>query len=91
MNYFGKVETLEKIEVEPILFQKGQTRIALYGIGYIKDERFNLAFEKKQIKFWRPQGEWFNILVLHQTKERGAAIGMNKRAYIKEKTIPSFF
>ena len=51
MNYFGKVDCLEKIEVEPILFQKGETRIALYGIGYVKDERLNLAFEKKQIKF----------------------------------------
>jgi len=87
----GKVDTLEKIEVEPILFQKGDTRIALYGIGYIKDERFNLAFEKKQIKFLKPEGEWFNILVIHQTKERGAAIGMNKRAYVKEKILPSFF
>eukprot|EP01022_Parablepharisma_sp_SALTPOND_P026573 TRINITY_DN64417_c0_g1_i1.p1 TRINITY_DN64417_c0_g1~~TRINITY_DN64417_c0_g1_i1.p1 ORF type:complete len:702 (-),score=94.90 TRINITY_DN64417_c0_g1_i1:1527-3632(-) len=91
VNYMGKVECLEKIEVEPVLFQKGDTKIALYGIGYIKDERLNLAFEKKQIKFLRPQGEWFNILLLHQTKERGAAIGMNKRAYIKERTLPDFF
>eukprot|EP00826_Nyctotherus_ovalis_P047848 TRINITY_DN5572_c0_g2_i1.p1 TRINITY_DN5572_c0_g2~~TRINITY_DN5572_c0_g2_i1.p1 ORF type:complete len:478 (-),score=181.27 TRINITY_DN5572_c0_g2_i1:128-1561(-) len=87
----GKVETLDKIEVEPILFQKGGTRIALYGIGYIKDERFNLAFENKQIKFLRPEGDWFNILIIHQTKERGTAIGMNKRAYIQEKVLPKFF
>jgi len=91
VNYMGKVECLEKIEVEPILFQKGDTKIALYGIGYIKDERLNLAFEKKQIKFLRPQGDWFNILLLHQTKERGAGIGLNKRQYIREKILPDFF
>ena len=68
INYFGKVKNLEKIEVHPILFQKGKTKVALYGIGHIHDERLNLAFESKNIKFKRPlqdKDEWFNILVLH--------------------------
>jgi len=54
LNYFGKVKNVEKIEVTPVLFERGQTRIALYGIGHIKDERLNLAFEQKAIKFKRP-------------------------------------
>jgi double-strand break repair protein MRE11 len=68
VNYFGKVNNIEDIEVKPILFTKGQTKIALYGIGNMKDERLNMAFENKKIKFLRPVNnteDWFNILVLH--------------------------
>lgn len=68
VNYFGKVTNIEDIEVVPILFRKGATKIALYGIGHIKDERLNMAFENKRIKFKRPlkdKDDWFNILILH--------------------------
>lgn len=54
VNYFGKVKNIEQIEVTPILFTKGSTKIALYGIGHMKDERLNIAFETKNIKFKRP-------------------------------------
>ena len=68
LNYFGKVKNVEKIEVTPVLFQRVETRIALYGLGHIKDERLNIAFEAKAIRFKRPlqdTDKWFNILVLH--------------------------
>ncbi len=68
INYFGKITNIEQIEVQPVLFQKGDTRIALYGIGNMKDERLNIAFENKKIKFNRPaqhKDSWVNILVLH--------------------------
>lgn len=55
INYFGKVENIENIVVKPVLFQKGNTKIALFGIGHMKDERLNLAFEEKKIKFKRPK------------------------------------
>jgi double-strand break repair protein MRE11 len=54
VNYFGKVTNVEKIEVSPVLFVKGNTRVALFGIGHMKDERLNIAFETKNIKFLRP-------------------------------------
>eukprot|EP00347_Sterkiella_histriomuscorum_P012706 403367531 len=94
VNYFGKVTNIEDIEVVPILFQKGKTKIALYGIGHMKDERLNLAFENKKIKFKRPlkdKDEWFNILVLHQNKFKGAALGCSRRNSITEGMIPKFF
>ena len=68
VNYFGKVVNIEQIEVTPILFTKGQTKLALYGIGHMNDERLNMAFENKKIKFKRPiqdKDDWFNVLVLH--------------------------
>lgn len=77
VNHFGKVMDMENIHVQPILFKKGfgdkMVKIALYGIGHIKDERLNLAFEREQIKWDWPKDietgkiddEFFNILVLH--------------------------
>ncbi|TNV82300.1 hypothetical protein FGO68_gene4878 [Halteria grandinella] len=94
VNYFGKVTNIEDIEVVPILFQKGNTKVALYGIGNMKDERLNIAFENKKIKFKRPvkyRDEWFNILVLHQNKYKGMHIGTSRRNSLTEGMIPKFF
>ncbi|CDW79338.1 dna repair exonuclease [Stylonychia lemnae] len=93
VNYFGKVTNIEDIEVVPILFVKGQTKLALYGIGNMKDERLNIAFENKKIKFKRPlnnKDDWFNILVLHQNKYKGMHLGMNRRNSLTEGMIPKF-
>ena len=72
INYFGKVTDIDKISLTPILMQKGTTKLAIFGIGHIKDARFNLSFEREKIEFNRPvdnQGKvdetWFSILVLH--------------------------
>ena len=54
INYFGKVTNIEQIEVKPLLFEKGSHKIALFGIGHMRDERLNLAFEQNAIKFKRP-------------------------------------
>ena len=94
VNYFGKVTNIEDIEVVPILLRKGSTKIALYGIGNMKDERLNMAFENKKIKFKRPlkdKDQWFNILVLHQNKYKGMHLGVSRRNSITEGMIPKFF
>lgn len=94
VNYFGKVTNIEDIEVVPILFRKGKTKIALYGIGNMKDERLNMAFENKRIKFKRPlkdKDDWFNILILHQNKYKGMHLGVSRRNSITEGMIPKFF
>ena len=93
MNYFGKVNNYEKFDLLPILFIKGKTKIALYGIGYIKDERLFLALQNKKVNFHRPEDykSWFNILIVHQNRFKGHNIGKNKKAYLPESFIPSFF
>ncbi len=68
VNYFGKVKSIEKIKVAPILLTKGPSKIALYGIGHVKDHRLNFAFESGNIEFVPPPGgheDWLNLLVLH--------------------------
>ncbi len=79
VNYFGKQPDLENVAVKPILLRKGTTKLALYGLGNIRDDRLNRIFENKkvttlinnQITMYRPTedtDEWFNLLVLHQNR-----------------------
>lgn len=39
VNYVGKHEQVEDIEITPILMRKGKTTIAVYPLGAIRDER----------------------------------------------------
>jgi len=41
VNYFGKCLSLEVVELNPLMMQKGQTRLALYGLGAMRDERLH--------------------------------------------------
>ncbi|CEL93287.1 unnamed protein product [Vitrella brassicaformis CCMP3155] len=55
VNYFGKSEDLDNINVYPVLLRKGQTKVALYGLGNIRDERLHRAFSNVQVKFHVPK------------------------------------
>lgn len=83
LNYFGRIElssdTSAKrkvteetmIQVRPILLRKGDTKIALYGMGNIKDERLLYELESNHVCMYRPAEdpeEWFNLLVVHQNR-----------------------
>ena len=46
VNYFGKVKDLERVIIEPIMFIKGTTKVALFGLGHLNDTRLNILFEK---------------------------------------------
>ena len=82
INYFGRQDLPGSaqndeeaadagIQVRPVLFQKGTTKLALYGIGNIKDERFHYEMRNRRISLYRPAEDpdsWFNILVVHQNR-----------------------
>ena len=71
INYFGKSESTDDISVYPILFEKGKTRFALYGLGWIRDERLHATFQERKVQFFRPPGDnddWFSLLMLHQNR-----------------------
>jgi len=88
VNYFGKTTSVDQIDVHPILIQKGNTRVALYGMGYVRDERLFRAFSKDMVKFYRPEEgpeTWFNILVLHQNR-----IHRSPKNYVSENVLPDF-
>jgi len=41
VNYFGKCLSLDAVELSPLLMEKGATRLALYGLGAMRDERLH--------------------------------------------------
>lgn len=94
VNYFGKVTNIESIKIKPLLFEKGKTKVAIYGLGHMKDQRLNQAFDSKSIIFERPnqnKDDWFNILVIHQNRYKGLFLGCQKRDSIMDSQIPNFF
>jgi double-strand break repair protein MRE11 len=71
VNYFGKTPSVDDISIYPILLQKGTTRVALYGLGNIRDERLYRTFQQQKVRMMRPVEErdsWFNIMILHQNR-----------------------
>ncbi|KAG7671414.1 hypothetical protein Ndes2526A_g02059 [Nannochloris sp. 'desiccata'] len=80
VNYFGKApitgEGAGKVRIAPVLLQKGETKLAMYGLGNLRDERLCRLFSTPNSVEWvRPAptpdsalADWFNIFVLHQNR-----------------------
>ena len=74
VNYFGKSERVDTIDVRPVLIKKKGVIVAMYGIGAIRDERFNRMWRDGKVSFVRPPDDndtYFNILVIHQNRDKG--------------------
>ncbi|AAQ15896.1 endo/exonuclease Mre11 [Trypanosoma brucei brucei TREU927] len=86
VNYFGHTSSLDDIVVEPVLLKKGDTYIALYGLGNVRDDRLHRCFRMKKLHFVQPKTEpgkdWFKILLFHQN--RGVRSGGNMKCGIYE-------
>ncbi|KAJ8097528.1 Mre11 DNA-binding presumed domain-containing protein [Lipomyces tetrasporus] len=91
VNHFGRVPENDNITLTPLLFRKGYTNIALYGMANVRDERLHRTFRDRQVKFLRPESEedgsdnWFNIMALHQNHHAHTETG-----YIPETFLPRF-
>ncbi|XP_038617677.1 double-strand break repair protein MRE11 [Tachyglossus aculeatus] len=88
VNHFGRSMSVEKIDISPVLLHKGQTKIALYGLGSIPDERLYRMFVNKQVTMLRPKEEensWFNLFVIHQNRSKHGATN-----YIPEQFLDDF-
>lgn len=88
VNYFGKASNVDDITVNPILIQKGSTKLALYGLGSIRDERLHRTFINKKVKMLRPKEDadsWFNCFVLHQNRAKHGP-----KNYIPEQFLDEF-
>ncbi|KAI9283217.1 Metallo-dependent phosphatase-like protein [Sporodiniella umbellata] len=74
MNYFGQNTNVEGVAVQPILMQKGSSKLALYGLGSMREERLHRLWRANKVKFLRPEEEeWkgcFNMFVFHQNRAR---------------------
>jgi double-strand break repair protein MRE11 len=48
LNHFGTCTDLNGFEIRPVLFRKGKTLLAIYGLGAMKDQRlYRLMREDK--------------------------------------------
>ncbi|XP_066153313.1 double-strand break repair protein MRE11 [Euwallacea fornicatus] len=69
VNYFGRHTNYDSVEIEPILLKKGQTKLAIYGLSHIKDERLARLFLDKKVTLLAPgEEDYFHLLVLHQNR-----------------------
>ncbi|XP_075448615.1 double-strand break repair protein MRE11 isoform X2 [Ascaphus truei] len=88
VNHFGRSTSVEKIDISPVLLQKGSSKIALYGLGSIPDERLYRMFVNKQVTMLRPredESSWFNMFVIHQNRSKHGATN-----YIPEQFLDEF-
>lgn len=77
VNYIGRQDEINQIQVSPILLKKGTTHLALYALGSMRDERLNRMWQGSNLTFLRPESddvdapEYFNLFTLHQNRDRG--------------------
>jgi len=96
VNYFGKHALggggAGRVDLKPVLMRKGTTKLALYGLGYIRDNRLHQMFSVKGCVRWHRPAEtetcssssWFNVMLIHQNR---AAHSKNA---ISDRYLPSW-
>lgn len=87
-NLFGKSNSVENLEVNPLLIQKGSTKLAVYGIGAVREERLHRLFQHNAVTFLRPKqdaSDWFSVSLVHQNRARHGPTG-----YLPEHFLPDF-
>ncbi|KAJ5674329.1 Mre11 DNA-binding [Penicillium maclennaniae] len=88
LNYYGRTPESDKIEIKPVLLQKGRTKLALYGMSNVRDERLFRTFRDGKVKFFQPsvqKDDWFNLMSVHQNHHAYTETG-----YLPENFLPSF-
>jgi double-strand break repair protein MRE11 len=88
INYYGRTPESDNILVKPILLQKGNTKLALYGMSNVRDERLFRTFRDGNVKFFQPslqKDDWFNLLSVHQNHHAYTETG-----YLPENFLPDF-
>ena len=86
LNYFGRLDLNaddnaapadiedKGIRIRPILLRKGNTNLAMYGVGNVKDARMHYELRSNRVKMFMPEGgdvredDWFNVLLVHQNR-----------------------
>ena len=83
INYFGKSNRVDKIEVEPLVLQKGSNKLALFGLGAVRNERLYRTFSQNNVQFLETQEDAFNLFIIHQNR-----VKHGEKSYIKPEFIP---
>ncbi|OCK83262.1 DNA repair exonuclease, partial [Lepidopterella palustris CBS 459.81] len=88
INYYGRTPESDNIAIKPVLLQKGHTKLALYGMSNVRDERLFRTFRDGKVKFFQPgtqKNDWFNLMSVHQNHAAHTETG-----YLPESFLPEF-
>ncbi|CAH8623005.1 unnamed protein product [Dicrocoelium dendriticum] len=88
VNLIGKNTSVERICLSPLLFRKGSTSLALYGLGAMREERVHRLFANNMVTFCRPTegaDDWFSICAVHQNRAHHGPTN-----YLPEQFLPDF-
>ncbi|PGH14530.1 DNA repair protein (mre11) [Helicocarpus griseus UAMH5409] len=88
VNYYGRTPESDNIQIKPVLLQKGRTKLALYGMSNVRDERLFRTFRDGKVKFFQPslqKSDWFNLMSVHQNHHAYTETG-----YLPENFLPDF-
>ncbi|KAK5059853.1 hypothetical protein LTR84_009736 [Exophiala bonariae] len=88
LNYYGKTPQSDNISVKPVLIQKGRTKLALYGLSNVRDERLYRTFREGHVVFHRPSTqmkEWYNLICVHQNHH-----AHTETSHLPENFLPEF-
>ncbi|KAL9068539.1 MAG: hypothetical protein Q9157_006476 [Trypethelium eluteriae] len=88
VNYYGKTPESDNIVIKPVLLQKGRSKLALYGMSNVRDERLFRTFRDGKVKFFQPgvqKNEWFNLMSVHQNRH-----AYTETSYLPENFLPGF-
>jgi double-strand break repair protein MRE11 len=88
LNYYGRTPESDNIQIKPVLLQKGRTKLALYGMSNVRDERLFRTFRDSKVKFFQPntqKDDWFNIMSVHQNHH-----AHTETSYLPEHFLPEF-
>lgn len=88
INYYGRTPESDNINVKPVLLQKGRTKLALYGLSNVRDERMYRTFRDGKVKFFQPDiqtEDWFNLICVHQNHH-----AHTETSYLPENFLPEF-
>lgn len=88
LNYYGRTPESDSIVVRPVLLQKGKTKLALYGLSNVRDERLYRTFKRENVEFLQPKTQtedWFNMVCVHQNHH-----AYTETSYLPEHFLPKF-
>lgn len=88
VNYYGRTPESDNINIKPVLLQKGKTKLALYGMSNVRDERLFRTFRDGKVKFFQPntqKSDWFNLMSVHQNHHAYTETG-----FLPENFLPDF-
>ncbi|KAK7206668.1 double-strand break repair protein mus-23 [Myxozyma melibiosi] len=89
VNHIGKIRENDNIVLAPLVFKKGDTKLAIYGMESVREERLHRTFRDHKVKFMRPDAyrddEYFNLMALHQNHHAHSETG-----YLPENFLPHF-